>query len=189
MTGGSPMRFLSRGILIAALVAASWGMPARAVAVTYSLVDLGVLSGTTESLPTGVNANRQVTGVSYDAANSITRAFLYSGGILTNIGGIGGSTASGAAINALGHIAGDATTTGDLSIAGFFDDGSMHGILTGSAECHAVALNGVDQVVGYFRNGARHAFIYSGGVATDIHPSALATHSAALAINGSGQIA
>src|SRR5947208_3318426 len=77
--------------------------PASAAAAAYSVVDFGSL-GSPGCQAHGINSSGQVTGEATTAAGQ-SRAFIYSGGSLMDLGTTG-ANASGRAINASGQIAG-----------------------------------------------------------------------------------
>src|ERR1039458_9086707 len=93
-------RVLAPGSLaiVACLAAALWGPPAMADPIT----DLGTLGGT-QSWASGINASGQVVGSAQIAGDATWHAFLYSGGIMTDLGTLGGYTAA-IGINASGQV-------------------------------------------------------------------------------------
>ncbi len=87
------------------------------------LVDLGVLSGGTNSYATGINAFKQVTGTSdfNDPVNGPTsHAFLYSWGKLTDLGTLGGGFSNGNAISIEGIVVGSSATANNFSTHAFW---------------------------------------------------------------------
>jgi probable HAF family extracellular repeat protein len=76
------------------------------LAQTYAITDLGTLAGNS-SAATGINTSGQVTGPSTLAGDSIVHAFMYGGGVMTDIGTLSGYDGSyGTAINASGQVTG-----------------------------------------------------------------------------------
>ncbi|MEP6730966.1 MAG: hypothetical protein ABJE10_10020 [bacterium] len=76
----------------------------------HGLIDLGLLPGDDNSQAFGINARRQVVGVS--CKGSICRAFLWDNGVMTNLKSLMGSTfadslLSARDINDAGHITGN----------------------------------------------------------------------------------
>ncbi len=103
-----------------------------------------------------------------------TRAFSYSGGVMTNIGTLGGDDSEANAISESGDIVGQADTLGNLGRHAFlYRNGTMTdlGVLGGS-ESTAFAVNSSGMVVGesqvtgrmYSDPYDREAFVYSNGV-------------------------
>jgi len=140
-----------------------------------SLKDLGTLGGTTSG-GLGVNASGQVAGSSSTASGD-THAFLsgVNGGSLTDLGTLGGTTSFGRGVNASGQVVGYSTTTGGGTHA--FLSGVNGGSLTdlgtlGGTSSVGQGVNASGQVVGNSTttgDTAQHAFLYSGGVMTDLN--------------------
>jgi probable HAF family extracellular repeat protein len=103
------------------------GFAAAAAAQRYTVRDLGALHAGWHSLGTGINTAGQVAGVSEGPGFEEYRAFRYSQGSLVDLGSLGGTLNEGLAINDLGDVVGDATTTSDrLSYHAFlWHDGVM----------------------------------------------------------------
>src|SRR5579872_3266017 len=76
---------------------------------TYNVTDLGTLQSGTFSGAKAINVSGQITGYAYDSNNAISDVFLYSGGSLTDLGTLGGTSAIGNGINANGQVAGYST--------------------------------------------------------------------------------
>src|SRR5262245_22630711 len=81
--------------------------PTSANAVTYSLVDLGPAS--VSSTLVVINDSGKVAWTKND------RAFLFSAGVATDLGTLGGSMSAATAINAAGQVVGYAQTAGGHS--------------------------------------------------------------------------
>ena len=81
-------------------------LPALAAAVpTYTAIDLGSLGGA-HSFGYAINAGGQVTGYADTSGNAV-HAFLYTGGVMTDLGTLGGDGASfGLGINTSGQVTG-----------------------------------------------------------------------------------
>ncbi len=141
------------------------------------------------SVADGINDSGQVVGGSYNHTSGYaSRAFLYSGGSLQNLGTLPGKTASVAtAINNAGEIVGQASTNGNASHAFLLSGGPMQDLGAGEA----YAINNLGQVVGYSSAGS-YAFLYSGGSPQNLNsliPSNSGwTLTEATGINDSGQI-
>lgn len=161
------------------------------------------LSGYSEA--NGLNNAGAIVGATYLPLNGeccALSAYTYNGGMFTNLG----TTADGygsyaAAINDAGHVAGtnilDVATNNEEPF--FYSDGVMQNLGSfGAPYGHSLAINNHDQVVGEI--GAayvdsdnespypRHAFLYDGGVVTDLGALRYGGDSSAHDINDRGQI-
>ena len=183
-----------------------------ASAQSLSLIDLG-----TGVSAYGINASGQVTGCA-PAGGGAVHAFLYSAGLMTDLGTLGGASSCGYAINVHGDVTGYADT-GSVSHAFIFTTGTMTdlGTLPGEANSAGVSLNASGDVVGYATPSAPFAplgpgnfysaatafsgswvpgsptvrpFLYSHGAITEVDPVNGPEQPArfALAINDSGEI-
>src|SRR5215472_11645366 len=72
---------------------------------TYTVTDLGDPLGGSFSGARGINSSGQITGYAYRSA-TVSDAFLYSAGAMTDLGTLGGTSAIGLGINASGQVAG-----------------------------------------------------------------------------------
>jgi len=138
----------------------------------------------------GINDSGQVVGFIAGFSNSY--AFLYSGGITTNLGtlpGGGGSIAIG--INNSGQIVGFSQTYGS-DRAFLYSGGTMIdiGTFSGGGGSSASAINDNGQIVGYAitSSSSMQAFLYSGGTMIDIGTPFGATWSEASDINNNGDV-
>ena len=161
------------------------------------------LSGYSEA--NGLNNAGAIVGATYlplDGECCALSAYTYNGGVFTNLGTTPDGYGSYAeAINDAGHVAG----TNILDIATnyqepfFYSGGVMHSLGSfGGPYGHSWAINNHDQVVGEI--GAayvdsdnqspypRHAFLYDGGVVTDLGVAVYGGDSSARDINDRGQI-
>ncbi len=149
-----------------------------------------------DALPLGINASGQVVGLS-GAGLSLNQAFLYSGGTVTDMSTLRGSSGqtysvSPTAINDAGQIAGSASANGTGGRAFVYSGGKLTdlGTLPGGTASAATATNNPGQVVGSSSvpgNFVGHAFLSSGGTMTDLGTLGGST-SRASAINASGQV-
>jgi probable HAF family extracellular repeat protein len=161
-----------------------------------TITDIGTLPSGVESVPTGINSLAQVTGRCEIISGGYVyvHAFLYSQGVMTALNA--SSTWSyGNAINDSGQVAGSCFI-GSRELAVLFSGGKMInlGTLPGYPDLsRATAIDNNGRVVGYSvdENGLQtysHAFLYSNGAMTDLGTIPGDIGSAALGINGSGQV-
>jgi probable HAF family extracellular repeat protein len=135
-----------------------------AFSVEYSIIDL-TFGGTSAAL--GINNSGQVVGYSYTTGDIEEHAFLYSGGVMTNLGSLGGTASGAFGINDSGQVVGYSTTTGDTAEHAFlYSGGSMidlNNLLpTGSGWVlnSATGINDSGQIIGYgYFNGQSRAFV------------------------------
>ncbi|MCL2639470.1 MAG: PEP-CTERM sorting domain-containing protein [Phycisphaerales bacterium] len=150
------------------------------------MIDLGSLS-----LGMGVNAAGQVTGGSLSADYSTSHAFLYSDGIMKDLGTLGGTWSVGRAINASGQVVGESSFTNEFITHAFLyasDVITDLGTFGGPWSC-ANAINDAGQITGYadLTNGPSHAFLYDNGAMIDLGELG-GGYSVGLAINNLGQV-
>jgi probable HAF family extracellular repeat protein len=159
------------------------------------------LSGYSEA--SGINnAGTIVGGTTFPSPDGGFKAYTYGNGVLTDLGVTdGGYQSYAAAINNAGHAAGTAVLepAGGAERPFFYSDGVMHDLGTfGGNYGHSWSINNHDQVVGEIGapllNGntqsiyPRHAFLYDGGVVTDLGAMLFGGDSTARDINDLGQI-
>jgi probable HAF family extracellular repeat protein len=149
----------------------------------YDVVDLGDGLGTPsfDAFPADLNATRQATG------SLGSRAFRYDGTTSAYIFPTFNES-HGLAINEAGTVAGYADQGGDLQA--FSYDGTVHVLGTlGGASSAAQDINDSGDIVGSAdtSGGQRHAFIYRGGVMTDLHTLG-GTTSVATDVNAPGTV-
>jgi probable HAF family extracellular repeat protein len=152
---------------------------------TYTVTDLGTLSGNTISQALALNHAGVAVGDSYDP--STLSGVIFSAGRVTRIAG------TPTAINNSGEIAGFYTPKGArFSDAYLHSGGSLMNLNSASlfpGGSVAFGINNSGDVVGagYLSVSNFHAFLYSGGKMTDLGPSG-AFQASAYGINASGQI-
>ena len=159
-----------------------------AFAQTYNIVDLGTLPGDSSSSAYGINTNGQVVGQS----NPSGHAFLYSGGVMTDLstppGGI--MNYSALAINNNGQVTGTGHNSHPYLYSGgvWTDLGYPPGCSMAQLGGGINEINDNGQIVATTWNGSSsyHACLNSGGVWTDL--GTIGTWCFALGINNSGQI-
>ena len=162
---------------------------------TWNIIDLGTLGGS-ETFANGINDSGQVVGTSRLPDDSGSHAFYYSDGVMHDIAPINSGDIRGGplALNNLGHIA-SGVVVGGAYYPAIYEPQGMRTTTLGSLGCSsgftgvATALNDSGVAVGYsyLNSGNRHAFVYRGGLMTDL--GSLGGYSGALAINSSGMIA
>src|SRR5262245_56234276 len=155
--------------------------------------DLGTIGGSSgEAL--GIHNRGEVVGQTN--INGISHAFVYSGGVMHDLGTLGGTLYSSAyAINDTGEVVGASEITGNTDYHAFlYNAGVMMDLGTLNLgpgpfnDSVATAINKEDQVAGYaFNSNTTHSFLYSNGVMTDLGTLGGAT-SAAFGINDSGEV-
>jgi probable HAF family extracellular repeat protein len=131
----------------------------------------------------GINDAGQVVG-------NTNHATLYGGGVLTDLGTLGGDSSSAAGINASGRVAGWSYTAQGANHAFLYSGGKMTDLGSlGGGSSFAFGLNFSGQVVGQatLPSTIPHAFLYSGGKMIDLGNLGLGA-SSAYAINNVDQI-
>ncbi|MDR3622192.1 MAG: hypothetical protein P4L85_22775 [Paludisphaera borealis] len=158
-------------------------------------------NSSTRTNPVAINDAGQVIGNIVTSGGANSQAFLYSGGLLKQIGDLGGGNSMARGINSSGVVVGwsnvSAADAGQgSSMRGFIYDGTIHQL--GDGANLAYAINNAGLVVGSrFQDAAAddnrlRAFMMKDGVLTDLN-SLLPTGSgwlltAALGVNNLGQI-
>ena len=117
-------------------------------AVDPTIVDLGSLGGGDQSgSANAVNNNGQIVG-SYSTANGY-RAFLYSNGVMTNLGTLGGTDSYATTINEVGQVAGYSNSASGQRHAFLYSNGVMTDLGTlGGTASYAVDINGAGRSPG-----------------------------------------
>lgn len=158
---------------LAVLVVLLAGVAPIHAGTTYIVTDLGDLPGGDDSSSARrINEAGQVAGLSHTAGGS--RGFLYSDGVMTDIGVLPGHNISRVGdINDAGQIVGRSEEESvSLSMRPVLYSGGVMTALGsfGGGYGFAYGINNSIEVVGLSRhpNGVTHAFLHSGGSMTDI---------------------
>ena len=161
-------------------------------------IDLGTLGGSF-AVANGINSAGDIVGFSSldDTSAFLAHAFLYSGGVMQDLGTMAGASLSEAtAINDSGVITGHGWVAGSQH-AFIYSDGIMRDLGTlGGRDSFAYDINNLGQVVGHANDPNDFdffAYIYDAGRMTNLNtlidPASGWTLYAAAGINDSEQIA
>ncbi|HLV81468.1 MAG TPA: hypothetical protein VKT32_14375, partial [Chthonomonadaceae bacterium] len=179
--------------LSALSLAALCGLTPRATAnpPVYTITDLGTLGGYS-SQALSLNGAAAVAGWS-TTADGFTHAFLYSNGVLQDLGTLpGGSNSYAQGINAAGQVVGYADTPDGFLHGFLYSNGQMQdlGTLPFGRFSNAQAINTAGQIAGNSDtvDGTYHAFLATGGALADLGLLPGGTYSDAYALNDSGQV-
>jgi len=134
--------------------------------------NLGTIGGSANSTwGFDINASGHVVGAVYEPGGQ-SRAFLYDGTALVDIGSLGGISTWANGINAGGAIVGMSSLVGNGGQRAFvYSGGTMTALGTlGGNFSSGSAINDSGQVTGYSStaDGRSHAFLYSGGTMRDL---------------------
>ena len=178
---------------------------AATVAAGYKVVDLGRLPGSAlGGVAYAVNRNRQVvgaTGALGSTGQLETHAFLWSNGVMQDLGNLGAVPAPGRAwsqafgINDAGKIVGEANRSDGAGRAFQWSNGVMRSLGTlGGQQSSATAINAVGQIVGWSTLKAApgvvpvtHAFLWQNGAMKDLGTLG-GDYSKAFGINNFGEV-
>jgi len=159
-------------------------------AVQYLTSSAGTLSAS------AINAAGEVLGGV--TGNGPPQTFLYSGGVVSVLGTLGGNSTHGTALNKSGQVTGFSLNSDGAQLAFIYSNGVMQslGNLWVLGTSTGVAINASGQVTGSASvpNGeysGNHAFLYSNGVMQDLGTlggSGMYDLSAGQAINASGEV-
>lgn len=182
---------LGEALFVTAFMAGTTSLLAQ----TYTVTDLGAVSGQTQSIGSGLNATGQAAGASSSPNGDIPT--LFSGGKAINIGTLlAGDVSLATGINDSGAVAGyEPEEFGDgFDHAWVLSGGRLMDIHSPSLfpqGTQAFAINDAGVVVGQgnlnLNNANFHAFVYANGKMTDIGPPG-AYQASATAINNNGQV-
>lgn len=133
-----------------------------------------------------VNDGGQIVG--NGVINGATHGYVFSNGVVTDLGTLGGGGSYANGINNIGQIVGSAATSNGVQHAFLYDNGTMIDLLPLGGSSRAKGINNRGDVVGYDEG---HAFLYSGGTMADLN-TLVASNSFTLtegfAISDNGQI-
>jgi len=142
------------------------------------------------SQPTAINEAGQVIGYS-NTAGGQQHAFIWEGGVMTDLGTLGGSSSNAQAINEAGQAIGQSDMAGVGAHAFIWAGGVMTDLGTlGGSFSYPLAINESGQVAGYSYlagDASHHAFVWEGGAMTDLGTLG-GSSSNTQAINGAGQV-
>ncbi len=162
-----------------------------------TVLNLGFLPGGTTSRARGINAHGDIIGTGDSTVYFGNRSFFYHDGQMTDLGDLGGFSATAFAINDAGQIVGSSTGSATATQIGpieafLYQNGQMTDLGGfGGRYSSAQAINNAGQIVGaadYPNQGPRHAVLWQNGQMADLGVLGNGTSSFAYGINNSGQI-
>lgn len=173
-------QILSFVVLLGALSSAA------AAQTSYTVTDLGTLSGAASAKVSDINKSGQIVGT------SANHAFLWSNGVMADLGTLGGSVSMAYSINDNGVVVGEAATNSGEMHAFVWQNGVMKDLGVAGETSAARGINSKGDIVGvaYSKNVRGGAVLWSGGQRQslgDLGPSG--SGSTAISINDKGQIA
>lgn len=155
----------------------------------YRITDLGTLPGADDgSAPASMNDKGQVVGTArYRSSKS--RAFLWSGGKMTDLGTLGGQSSEAFAINNAGQVVGQAQVVSGYRRAFLWQKGRINELPGGkdasTSNNSAIAINASGQIIGESNNrGVR----WHNGQHTSLGGLLLLFGNESGAINDQGQV-
>ena len=161
------------------------------------VVALGALPGKTRSQAWGINNEGLIVGASSGHADQSDRAFVWQGGVMRELGALGGSAGSGSAsaVNNRGQIVGGSFTGTDPLLsdhhAVLWDHDTIVdlGTLPEGSESHAWRLNDAGLVVGVAQeaDGTDQAVLWDRGCITRLGGLG-GVSSVASAVSASGEV-
>lgn len=167
--------------------AALYGAMASAAAAqtTYTVTDLGTLSGSSSAKVANINKTGQIVGT------SANHAFLWSNGVMTDLGTLGGSVSMAHSINDNGVVVGEAATSSGEMHAFVWQNGVMKDLGVAGETSAARGINSKGDIVGvaYAKNVRGGAVLWSGGQRQPLGDlGQTGSGSTAISINDKGQI-
>lgn len=174
------------GITTAVVLGLTTDRPAAAAALSYTITDLGTLTGADTSIATAINNLGQAVGTSSFTGVG-TRAALYSNGTVTDLGTLpNGDYSVASGINDSGVIVGSASVVPnlrDVTHAFVYSNGQLTDLNslipadTGLTLKSATGINNSGQIVGSALNnsGRTQGFLYTNGSVRELpfNPTAI----------------
>ena len=163
----------------------------------YSVTNLGVLSGYEKSVGAAINDRGDVSGSQTITGTAIRKAFVYHGGVITDLASFGGYTSEGKGINSSGQSTGNIRPVGSsLTQHAFFCDGSTLrdlGGLNDMPSTFGFGINSAGHITGEADKTTQplktHAFLFNGSTLLDLGIPAGSTYSYGRDLNDAGTIA
>jgi probable HAF family extracellular repeat protein len=136
----------------------------NAVSAQPTMVDLGTVEGLRVFNAAAINEKAQIVGQSFTASGA-SRAYLWEGGAIIDLGTLGGSSSRADGINDCGQIVGMSETASGEKSAFIWENGTMSALGTlGGDYSSAAAINDFGQVVGQSEDsfGDQHGYLLTG---------------------------
>jgi probable HAF family extracellular repeat protein len=157
---------MSKRTVTGSLLFGLWAVVVLQARADYIVQDLGTLGGTFQNVATGINSSGQVVGDSFLPGDSVVHAFLYSNGVMIDLGVLAPTNSDALGINNSGQVVGEFTASDGLFHAFLYSNGSLldlHPYLAplGAIESVAEGINDQGQIVGFyeFASGDRRPFL------------------------------